>query len=276
MPRCPDCDEKVSAQDAECPSCGSPLRAATKKGAGTSTTATIVIILAAAGGLFLVCGGILIALLLPAVQSAREAARRAQSRNNLKQIGLALHNYHDSHKSFPIGGTFSEDGQGHHGWMTALLPYMDGMHLYGQIDQSQPWNSPRNQPTFNLVLPYYQNPSVPEKTDAQGYALAHYAGNSQVLKKNEAISLADISDGPSNTVLAGDVSAGHQPWGSPENTRDPATGIGASPTQFGSVHVGVCQMLLGDGAVRAISNNVNPAVLKAIASPAGNETVGDF
>jgi hypothetical protein len=125
-------------------------------------------------------------------------------------------------------------------------------------------------------LPYYQNPSVPEQRDAQGYALTHYAGNSHVLKKNEALSLSDFTDGASSTVLAGDVSAGYQPWGSPENTRDPAAGLGASPTQFGSVHVGICQFLMGDGSVRAVSENVSPGVLKAIATPDGKEPAVDF
>lgn len=75
--------------------------------------------------------GVLVALLLPAVQSAREAARRAQCTNNLRQIGLGLHNYHDSHQSFPInylprsGATWS--------WMSGILPYIEQTNLYNQI-----------------------------------------------------------------------------------------------------------------------------------------------
>jgi prepilin-type N-terminal cleavage/methylation domain-containing protein len=99
---------------------------------------------------------ILIALLLPAVQQAREAARRTQCRNNLKQIGLALHNYHDTFTVFPPGhlyrGTFDGDGpdsaavaeQGGTGfdWTTMILPYMDQAPLYNQ---------------FNLNVPIYGN-----------------------------------------------------------------------------------------------------------------------
>ncbi len=77
---------------------------------------------------------ILIALLLPAVQQAREAARRTQCKNNLKQIGLALHNYHDVFNSFPIGNRTStwEGGWGGSFWM-ALLPYIDQAPLYNQM-----------------------------------------------------------------------------------------------------------------------------------------------
>ncbi|HEY4260516.1 MAG TPA: DUF1559 domain-containing protein, partial [Schlesneria sp.] len=79
-----------------------------------------------------IAGVILLAalLLLPAIQQAREAARRTQSKNNLKQFGLALNNYHDSHQSWPAGGTFSRDGHGMHGWAILLIPYLEASPLY--------------------------------------------------------------------------------------------------------------------------------------------------
>ena len=70
--------------------------------------------------------GILIALLLPAVQQAREAARRSQCTNNLKQIGLAIHNYIDNHKTFPIGNWHSVFGT----WLVAALPYVEQGQLF--------------------------------------------------------------------------------------------------------------------------------------------------
>jgi len=85
--------------------------------------------------------GILIALLLPAVQAAREAARRAHCTNNLKQIGLATHNYHDSHKTFPINwGAASGSGLSIHGqsWLAMILPFVEEKSLYDRIDAAQP------------------------------------------------------------------------------------------------------------------------------------------
>lgn len=85
---------------------------------------------------------ILIALLLPAVQQAREAARRSQCKNNLKQIGLALHNYHESHRTFPSGiirtGT-KPDWNNLLGWGTMILPNLDQAPLYNQINVNQAW-----------------------------------------------------------------------------------------------------------------------------------------
>lgn len=84
--------------------------------------------------------GVLVGLLLPAVQAAREAARRMQCSNNLKQLGLACHNYHDAHKKFPIGHHFvgtPENGTSRglaYGWSFALLPYVEQGNLYNQFD----------------------------------------------------------------------------------------------------------------------------------------------
>src|SRR5690606_19265562 len=81
---------------------------------------------------------ILIALLLPAVQQAREAARRSTCKNNLRQIGLALHNYHDAHDTFPPGyiwASWAPEGPGW-GWPTMILPYLDQAALYQLLDTS--------------------------------------------------------------------------------------------------------------------------------------------
>lgn len=79
--------------------------------------------------------GILIALLLPAVQAAREAARRTQCSNNLKQMGLALHNYHDTNQAFPHGTTYQR-GSVRNGinWKTSLLPFLEQTALFNQLD----------------------------------------------------------------------------------------------------------------------------------------------
>ena len=103
--------------------------------------------------------GILIALLLPAVQAAREAARRAQCSNNIKQLGLALHNYHDVYKAFPFGhlyrGGFDNDltdpnGGSAFGWAWSILPYMEQQPLFDQFDGK--WQITDTANSNNLAL----------------------------------------------------------------------------------------------------------------------------
>lgn len=96
---------------------------------------------------------VLIALLLPAVQQAREAARRTQCRNNLKQIGLALHNYHDVYGTIPPGWISGAQGPTRWGWGTFILPQMDQATLYNNIASAMGMDVNGSSTTgFNAVL----------------------------------------------------------------------------------------------------------------------------
>ena len=111
--------------------------------------------------------GLLTALLLPAVQAAREAARRMACSNNLKQLGLASHNYHDTHGTFPpgaagpIGPLFPQFLQlKNHGLATFLLPYLDQQPLASQYRWDISWFDPPNQPVVNTQLNIWRCPSA--------------------------------------------------------------------------------------------------------------------
>lgn len=107
---------------------------------------------------------VLVALLLPAVQQAREAARRLQCKNNLKQMGIALHNYHDVHNGFPVGNNTVMDGEGLSFWV-GLLPFMDQAPLFNKWtmngrDTGFPANNPSNGPLADgLVISWLYCPS---------------------------------------------------------------------------------------------------------------------
>ncbi|MEQ9409125.1 MAG: DUF1559 domain-containing protein [Fuerstiella sp.] len=121
--------------------------------------------------------GVLVALLLPAVQQAREAARRTQCRNNLKQLGLALHNYHDAHSTFPAGyysyptrtgngppaaniDPQTWDGAPGWGWSSALLPYMDQANLAASLRGEIPIWDPSVRDLISTKLPMFLCPSA--------------------------------------------------------------------------------------------------------------------
>lgn len=110
--------------------------------------------------------GVLVALILPAVQSVREAARKAQCSNNLKQIGIALHNYHETNKCFPVGDNVVTNGAGYSFWV-GILPYMEKNTLFKQMDMTggfvgTPINNLQNGPLLDgLTIDWMLCPSSP-------------------------------------------------------------------------------------------------------------------
>ncbi len=143
---CPHCGlettvaDQYAGQTGPCSRCGKPITVpgtAAVPGAPfypppkpASKLPVLIIALAVAVPVMLVCGGILIALLLPAVQAAREAARRAQCQNNLKQIGLALLNYESTFRSFPPAVFTDDHGKPMKSWRVAILPFLEQQALY--------------------------------------------------------------------------------------------------------------------------------------------------
>jgi prepilin-type N-terminal cleavage/methylation domain-containing protein len=105
---------------------------------------------------------VLIALLLPAVQQAREAARRTQCRNNVKQVMLAFHNYHDTNNGFPnrysLNGTSLDSG---HGWGLKLLPFLEQANLYNSWNTAKSFFDPENRTVTMTAVPVYVCPSTP-------------------------------------------------------------------------------------------------------------------
>jgi hypothetical protein len=197
------------------------------------------------------------------------------SADNLKYIALSTHSYHDTWGTFPPGGSFTPDGAMKHSWATYLLPCLN---YASPINLTQPWNHPDNEKHFRSVLQPFINPDLPGAAfrDANGFGLNHYAANVRVLGANRTMTLSDMADGASTTLLIGEVNGAFQPWGYPFNWRDPAKGINRSPHGFGGPPTaGGASFMMADGSVRFVSEKVNEDVLKALSTPAGGDAVDD-
>jgi prepilin-type processing-associated H-X9-DG protein len=210
----------------------------------------------------------------PLMSSDMGAARRSISSNNLRQIEIAMRCFHEATQAFPPGMRFSPEGEALHGWQTILLAQMDRRDLHDAIDWQKPWTDPHHQYVFKNRISQYQMPSagLPQE-DHHGYSLSHYSANVHVIGGTMRRTAASITDGTSNTILAGEAAGNYKPWGHPRNWRDPALGINASPDGFGSPWKGGANMAMADGSVRFIHNDIDPGVLRALATPAGGEPV---
>jgi hypothetical protein len=189
-------------------------------------------------------------------------------------VGMALHNYHEVYRVFPPGGVFNASETAFFGWPVSIMPFVASGPEYDMIDFRLPWNDPRNADVFRRVYPWYLNPSVRQTRDSNGFVLTHYAANSNVLFPNSSQSIDEISDGLSQTILAGEIAEDFPPYAQPGNWRDPAIGINASPRSFGRPTRDGAYLLMADGAVLWIPNSVDATVLRALSTPAGSDEPG--
>lgn len=248
---------------------------------------------------------ILIALLLPAVQQAREAARRSQCKNNLKQFGVAMHTYHEALKVFPPG--FVSAAGNNWGWQTFLMPSMDMTSTYKSLNpQGGTLPAPASNTILTAKYPLFRCPS---DSGAQtnpywgGYSTSNYVLSRRIGATNSRTTLADIKDGTAYTIMicekylepndvprrsmGGIVFGRHTnssgsllfqckypPNGAlPMSTTGNSNGAGTPAANchrlsVSSEHVGGVHGLMCDGAVRFINRNIasNPAAIGTCAA----------
>jgi prepilin-type N-terminal cleavage/methylation domain-containing protein len=187
---------------------------------------------------------ILIGLLLPAVQKVREAAARSQCSNNLRQIGVALHNYHDVYRAFPPG-KWSPTSDIHHCWMTLILPYIEQDNVYKMYNLKANWSSaPNDSPTEGANVPnqfdiaVYVCPSAPPGRKGTNHrGITDYSAVTQLTRPNRFFKgtyvreippsdpnwigvlgnnvkrrVTDIRDGSSNTLMVAECAGRNQHW----------------------------------------------------------------
>ncbi len=287
---------------------------------------------------------VLIALLLPAVQQAREAARRTQCKNNLKQIGIALHNYHDTSITLPPGWISTNRwGAG-----TMILPYVDQAPLYNAIGSTAGAGStvgfgavmnsfPATNTLLQTIMPAFRCPSdngtamvtFPLNGSAAGttvsFSRSNYVGvvgnqptaavpnatnSNGAFFQNSRRNFRDFTDGLSNTFLYGErrspgtvngqFTGGDAIWagvndeasvqgiaihigdcwpGNNLNSRSASAPTATSNvpySQFGSLHVGGGHFLMGDGAVRFISENINNNTYQYLSAVNDGQVLGEY
>ena len=196
-----------------------------------------------------------VAAMLPGlIGSARQAAEQQVAANNLKQIMLALHNYHDTYGKFPPAIVYGPDGKTPHSWRVAILPYIEQDALYRQYKFDEPWDSETNKKVLAKVPAIFQDPSEKGKsTNASYFAVA---GPKTIINLGAVgARMADITDGTSNTIAIVDAKK-DIPWTKPEDLAidTPAAMLGYQKETFLAG--------MGDGSVRGTKKSIDATMLK--------------
>ncbi len=220
-----------------------------------------------------VIGGLL-CLFWPQMNRGREASRRSQCKNNLKQIGLALHYYHEKYKEFPPAYTVDKHGKPLHSWRTLILPFIEQESLYRSIDLSKPWNDPANAKAFKTVVPTYACPSLNPEPGMTNYLAV--TGDNTCLRPARSLKVEEVTDGPDSTLAVMDVNAKHTvPWMAPQDAD--LTLLLELPTEKDSLqHNGGYHVLVVDGSVRFLSINLQESTVRALVSATANDKVGEY
>ncbi len=242
---------------------------------GGSTMKIVLIIL----GVILVLGvlicGVLAALLIPAVGAARDAAKRMQDSNNLKQVALAIHNYESAYKKMPAPFAINSKGEKVWSWSVSLLPYCESTQIYNQIDftNMQPWDAPGNSVLQGAAPAYLQSIRAnhpPGSREANIFIISAPTklpqGNPLFIDGTHT-KLAEIMDGTSNTIFAIMLAKHSVPWAAPQTlTADEAYQLIQNEDKY--FQVAIC-----DGSVISLPVTIDKATFDAMVTRDGGEIV---
>jgi len=217
---------------------------------------------------------IAVALLLPAVSAQGKAVERVKGINNLKQIGIAMHNFHDVYRALPAGYSADEDGKALLSWRVHILPFVEQQALYNQFHLDEPWDSQHNKALIARMPKIYRAPGSKSESGLTNY-LGVGGADGVFVRPADGSRLgarfAKITDGTANTMMTVEVSdKSALIWTKPgdfsPNMEDPFRGL------LG-LHPGGFQAGFVDGSVRFISDAIDIDVLKGVFTKAGGEVV---
>jgi hypothetical protein len=204
---------------------------------------------------------------VPAVFSARKAARRMQSLNNLKQLAIAMLNHEAVHNRFPAAYTTDDDDKPLLSWRVKILPYIEGQQLYEQFHLDEPWDSEHNSELIGSMPPTFMSAGSHTERGKTHYQTVR--GDGTMFSGKDGIGMAQVRDGMSRTIL---IVEADKPvvWTKPDDFEydadDPFRGLGG-------IRGGGFQAVFADGACRLIPRHLDPADLVRLFKMADGEAV---
>jgi hypothetical protein len=277
---CPECSEKntvgpeFAGRRGTCAFCGAqvivpqtsgmaqsvaPLQAPVKKSSGTPW----IVVLAIVCVVLLMCGGVLAGLLLPAVNAAREAGRRASCMNKTKMLCLAIINYESKYGRLPPA-VDTKSGQPV-SWRVAILPFLDQEGIYRQYNQNEAWNSPGNMQFVKARPSEFVCPSDSEIADGEtSYVMITGPNTTGGTPGSKGVAPMQIRNGASNTLLIVEVHGLKIPWTEPKDiTLNELTQRLRSGGRIG--HVSGFIVGMADGSVHILPYTIDAETLRRLA-----------
>jgi hypothetical protein len=206
------------------------------------------------------------------VQKIRNAAARTQSMNNLKQIGIAMHNYHDANGFFPPAAITDKKGKKLHSWRVAILPYIEQNNIYSQLKLDEPWDSEHNKKFTSVSIKTYMDPRIETPAGKTTYRV--FVGQKAPFDWVKGRSSLSITDGTSNTIMV--VSAGEPiEWAKPEDFEfDPEKALPDLSKPFGpELITAFC-----DGSLRVLKTDMKDfdKLMKLLIQPSDGMVIPNF
>ena len=212
-------------------------------------------------------------LLFPSVRPARETGRPPRCQSRIRQIGVALHSYHDEYLAFPPAFIADENGKPMHSWRVLLLPFLEGHSVYDQYRFDEPWDGPNNSKLHNIRMPVFQ---CPEGTSRQQSDYVVVVGPETWFQGERVGSLADAQDGTSNTILVIEIAKSDIHWMEP---RDLPMDELLAEIEAGNgrailgAHQAGANVTFGDVHTKLIPHSVDAKTWKAMLTAAGDDNL---
>ncbi len=295
---CPHCGqatsvaEQFAGQTGPCASCGKPITIpGLMPGMATGHSADAAPQKRFPTWVLVGCGcmvamvpvfGILLGLLLPAINSARETARRGVCMSNMRQVGMAMMNYQTRtpQGAFPPSASQAAGGVESISWRTALLPDLEQRALYDRYDKTQAWDGPKNQPLHNVAIELFGCPSDPPPPDQLALVTQVVVNGSKCIfngPKSLTARAIEQGDGLGSTITI--VESVRDPilWLEPRDVTfdDAVKTWQTEQSAVSSVHPKGVNVMFGDGHAEFLSTDIDPEVLAALLTATGGEVVAD-
>ena len=213
-----------------------------------------------------------VALLMPAVRAANEAARRAQCTGHLKQIVMAIHNYQAAYGTLPPAAIVGKAGKPLLSWRVAILPWMEQGDLYNKFHLDEPWDSPHNLALLDARPLSYACPSHPSLARGETGYQAVVGADAAFTPDFKPLRFEDITDGLAQTIIAGE-SRHAVPWTKPDDFPLDLASFDCGFGSFHGTHFHGFNVMMGSGSIRFLKADIDAKTLRAMLTRAGGEPI---